>query len=197
MKLHLSLLFTFLLFSCNDANDIEYIELHEVRDFFPQSYKSNSIIVFVNSDEEELELQSEFIEKIVHQNVLNKNVEMDEFTVQLYSNVVPLNITLLGSAFLSIDLQDITPSVLASLMPLNNPSGVYMDIRITSNYSTSIYNTEFLQRLVLINKEFEDVFSVITSDFQQYNQLYLSKELGIVGFSDENENLWVYDRIKS
>ena len=173
-----------------------YIELPEVRRFYPSEYINEPIVVFKNKFGNEILMNVLYHEDIVEQDLGQSKIDMDEFTVQLFSSEHELSISLLGTAYLTQDLSTITPTILANLMPFGDTRGVKMDIRINTNTVTSSHNAEYLDQIILGEKSFQSVYSVSSEALLSYSELYLTKKEGVIAFKDVHNQLWVYDRME-
>jgi hypothetical protein len=57
-------------------------------------------------------------------------------------------------------------------------------------------NYEFVSKIKLLNKTFNEVYKVIEPKDNLLTEIYFNKEYGIVGFKDLALKLWVFDRIE-
>ncbi len=171
------------------------IELPQV-DQFTSIYNQNTKFNFVNSMSDTLVMTSDYQKTTVERSLPDDSTFfIDDYVIQLHSESNGILIVLLGTAFVSADLENINPSLNIRLMPRDR-SSIWMDIRIDEMFATSSDETEFFESRELLNKEFSIVYSVNSSEQSSFSQLYYNEEYGVIGFRDENNILWRIDSVK-
>jgi hypothetical protein len=180
---------------CKKDDLSNVIELPQVEQFL-RVYQNNTIFHFVNSDSDTIEIISHYSKEDVSKELPDGNsFVIEDFIVLLNSEYDNLNFLISGSAFVSPDREIINPSLNIGLMPFNINS-IWIDIRVSEMFATSVDETNFHNDIQILNKMFSNVYSVIASDQNSFSELYFNKEYGVLAFKDSNNTLWRIDKIK-
>ena len=196
----LLILVSLISFNCSKENISQdgTILLPSVREFISDEYKQNSFAVFNNMDQDTLVLEISYNEgTATHELGDDSSVEMEDFKISLSSiDNSNLLILIIGTAFISQDLEIIKPSVNIELMPFQS-GNVWMDIKVDEGIINSTSMSSFDQKLNLNLATFKDVYSVSENSLSSYSSLHYNKEFGVVGFKDSYEVLWSLSHFKN
>ena len=201
MKKTLLYIFTIIfLFSCgSDYGNTEenHIKLPEAINFFSNEFKSASKIVFESGEGETIEMLVNTDDRIASIDIRGEKKYLENIYISMNSEESPYYpILLQGTGLFQQSNTDIvSPLLLISYMY----GGLTDDVLVTSlninNPELELGETTFHKQITLNNKVFYDVYSEIREGHEAYSDFYYSKKKGVVAFSDENNDLWVYDKI--
>ncbi len=179
--------------SCSKDGSDDVINLPQI-DNFTAVYKNNPNLTFVNSDGEKINFVTTYEKRAIENELPNNSTYiLDDYFIQLNSSENDIEIILLGSAFVSSDLNTINPSLNIKLMPFRSNS-IWMDInpRDGTHFSTS--TTDFYTTHELIDISFNDVYAVSADNQTAFSALYYNQTNGVIGFKDGGNQLWRLDQ---
>lgn len=190
-----------LLSSCSKTNDNQYIELSIVDNFFPDEYKTGSKAVFVNSSRKSLTLSISYLDEVSEQTIGTTGLMFlqDNFFVNLTTDTGKVGILVNGSAFVNSDLSEIRPFVsylMRSGTSISN-SSLQMEARLETNQVVTTCDGNFDVSKSILGREFFNVYGAVCAENQSFSELYVNEEFGIVGFKDDENELWAFDKFEN
>ena len=155
--------------------------------------KSNDYAVFVNQNGDEKYLKitvSEGYKNFVFESIQYKS-EFFEYNLSDSSDMSYGMSTKLSNQYSTLTRVDGLCSV-ALLSGYNN--GYFPTVTLDRN--GNVIFGKALDSIVICNKTFNNVTTQLPppSEFESYSKLYFSKELGIVGFQGNYNEMWALDR---
>lgn len=178
----------------------ENLKIDIVREFLPQSYFQKTILVYKNSAKEELKLVVNSKESSAERFFDQKKYTSEQFEITLYNpkNLL-FQIILTGNTNYS-NSGEIVTTLGGILMPFNSSGSTWSTIRFDNNKPTVSFGDDFHEKILLLDNEFDDVYVTIGKDgntqHSAYSELDINSKNGVVAFRDENNELWVWDRIE-
>ena len=201
--------FGFLFFSCKSDEEAipeptppfrfengAHLTIDEIKKEFPGDlYQSSSLLIFKNEAGDERRLAPNYSEHMFERTAHGISYTFDQVNYLLFEEADPsyyfdivmsANLTSNSSSIegLSILLNGKTPGIL-------NPWLI-----LTTDDLNGDYDYGLIEEQVLLGKTFKDVLKVwtIPPDQTAYSDLFFNSEFGVIGFSDKDDVLWVYDR---
>lgn len=204
----------FTLLACSSDDHLNPVQVDEtvvitdldsdiMLDFIPQHLKDEKSVVYKNQEGEFWTLAT-----IVHHPIISQDSSFDvryttsEFQVVLYdSTQIDFELGMYSHARWRDDQKVYAINSLLNLFHRNGGvlSTVQFDAKTGDHYSE--FDT-FHERLTLLDKSFEKVYEAKAAPQDgvaptAYSQLFTSKEVGVVGFRDKANVLWVFDGISN
>jgi len=205
MKTRVLILFSYLLMiSCSkdqdtikelDTTNLNFVKYEQILSTINLDlFKKNSKVIFKNELGSEKILEINFSDSSQKQSVNGKEITLPKVAVNYYESAdtkyalyfyVATNITKNGTS----QNANFSSSIFTNLIKFKPAVG----FDHLGDPFFCIYN----QNKLLLGKTFESVYSSFPSDeYMIFSELHYSKSLGIVGFRDENNELWVFDRFE-
>ncbi len=204
-KIIFGLLLTILMVACNKEQVVlPDLMIEEVKSFLPMFYFEANTLVYTNELGEEKKLNLKLNDApIIHSNK-NNTYNADQIHIEL---IDPENenfkLDLLGTAQYLGDDASVSTTLISTLTEVNNPdAGTTLNmIRFVDGMPQATSFVVLRAAIQLNNTTFFGVFSAIGSDivqgdFHSYSELNINAEFGVVAFRDENNELWVFDRME-
>jgi len=175
-----------------------YIKLPDAINFFSNEFKNANKIVFINNENETIKMNVDSDYRISPVEFGGKDVYIEKNSISLYYEEFPhYPILLQGTGLFHHNSSNVSP-----LLLINYMHGGYVDSDYVIVGMLNIHNPElelgskrFFEEITLNNKVFKNVYSVIKEENDAFSEFYFSQKEGVVGFSDEKDDLWVYDSI--
>ncbi len=189
------------LISCSkDGDSLEnYIKLPEAINFFSEDFKSASRIIFNNNAGDSLAMNMKYRYKIDQKSVSGNERFVETNEISMSTEQYPFYpILLFAGPLFKQDSDEYWPLLNIHFMAnlgLTDEYFLISSLNIT-NPEVEFPNWKMHEEITLNNKTFTNVYSALRrTDLDAYADFYFSQEIGVVAFSDENNDLWVYDRI--
>jgi hypothetical protein len=185
----------------NDNNsDTSIVSVSPIRNFIPAPYFNGNTLVFINSNGDSKRLLTSSSESVVEQALDDMPFKSEILQINFIDpDDSDFNLIMTGSGrpigadqFLNL---------VTTLMP-SNPSGSTFNTIIFKNGSPIVdVNDDFHTTLMLLGHEFKDVYAsqglnLSQEKYEAFSELYINSEVGIVGFRDRDNELWVLDSIE-
>lgn len=200
--LFLALINLMLTSSCGDKEENftpSDTELGAIKSLLPlDQFEQNTIAVFKNKNGVEKPLNISTKLEIIQKNINNVSYQSESLHL-IYKDAddASFNITVTASSEIN-DQQTPTEIINCSLSPSN--SSVLPNIPlITIDTNGNTRAGQFHESDILLNINFDQVFlSNIydTTNQNEYEDLYYTTELGIIGFLDGQDTFWVFTRFE-
>lgn len=202
-----TLVFTLLMSCGNEGDDPiripgSHLSLESVEAFMPEQYlpEGDVEIIFVNESG---------TERTLHMNKRLYQVERvhegdtytsDQIEIGITDSLVPDFLIKLGSSSNYYGKDDIAIWLKVQLMPRhparpNSPTGAEGNIDFQSGEPD--YHRHTIEPLMNINgQSFSDVFLFSNDDVSIYTEIYYNSNTGVVGFRDDQNELWSFKEFK-
>ncbi len=189
----------FILINCGRSDySISPVEIDELYSIIPENLLNSKSICFTNANNEETCLEVTTEERIVTKLTSEKNEEYKAKQLHIYMGGMLNNrifqLSILGSTTLH-DNNDIISGLTYNSMSHMNPSGISTSINVVFKNS-ELFRDRFTESVILNGEEYSQVGLRIKDELSSYNQLYITKEHGILGFSDLNNEIWVFSGLE-
>jgi len=207
MKNIVFLISVLLVLACSEnENDLavttvegHYLNVDLVKDYLPDFYFNEAVIVYKNSTGEEWTLNTTSNESVREKTYEGAMYKAGNFEVNLFDpDNLNFHIVLTGSAQYSS--AGIGLNLGGILMPFNASGTTWNSVRFVNGEPVVGLGDDFNESITLYGRTFQDVFVRIGKDgFEQheaYSELDLNSKEGVVAFRDENNELWVFDRVE-
>lgn len=174
------------------SENSDFIKIPESINFFSDNFSQSSEIVFVKG-EEEISMSVTTVYKIEEHKVNGEIRKMEDKVIILnYGDPSIYNIYLnLTGQFVS-GTNDVNPYISISTM-IPQSSGMYTGINLLSiNGEHPVFS--YYEDKKIGDKTFLNVYAFEYEDRSAFSTLYFTSKEGVVGFTDENDEMWVYDR---
>ena len=190
-----------MVFSCSKeesftaTNNLEDIELNDIRNLIPNQLKSGKSVFYKDENGNEKKLLTSFdsVKRVAH---INESEYSQERISILYldPNNNSFSMDISGDGLYTSGLK-VQKTISAHLMPRNQSSS--SEVIEVSNGELIVREwNDFHTNLVLNSREFNNVF-IGNNDFNEtnkYDQIMFNQEVGIVSFKDDNNTLWVFNK---
>lgn len=159
-----------------------------------EPFKNNSQVIFKNEEGSERILYINFSDSTQKQNVNGKDIVLPKVAVNYYEPTdtkfalyfyVTTNITKNGTS----QNANFSASIFTNLVPFTPNVGF--------DHLGDPFFCHYNQDKLLLGKTFDSIYSSFPSEeYKMFSELHFTKSLGIVGFRDENDKLWVFERFE-
>ncbi len=207
MKNLLTLAFILTILGCSQEDNLsnaeannQHLKIDYIKNYLPSQYFNESTIVYKNSSGEELKMVSQPKESASDRTHSGINYTTDEFNITLY-NEHNSNMTIVLSGNVNLSTQgNIVATLSGVLMPFNTSGTTWSTIRFENSKPTINLGDDFRETYIVLNKEFSNTYVTIgqngSEQHSAYSELNMNSDHGVVAFRDENNDLWVFDRIE-
>ena len=171
-----------------------YIKLPDAINFFSNEFKEATSIAFKNDMDETKVLIVNSVYRVVSVDISDKKRYLENIDITLHHEDYPhYPILLHGTGLFHQNSDLVTPLLNTYFMYSNENYSIIGSLNINDEIFQS--NMSFYEEITLNNELFKNVYSIIKEENDAYSKFYFSQKEGVVGFSDENNDLWVYDKI--
>ena len=187
-----------ILFSCGKEygeSEENYIKLSDAINFFSNEFKEATRIAFKNIESETKVMTVNSLYRIVSVDISDKKRYLENIDITLHHEDYPhYPILLHGTGLFQQGSDAVSPFLGINFMYTDEKYAIISSLNISDpDFSPGLI--KFYGEITLNNVVFKNVYSVIKEENDAYSEFYFSQKEGVVGFSDENNELWVYDKI--
>jgi len=205
MKYILSIIIIASFISCNqDAAELttinEVLTVNALKEYLPAAYFNESNIVFKNEMGDEWKLSTNAKESISDRMHNQKPYKAEKFEITLFDpDNTYFQIILTGNTNYATS-GNLVLSLGGMLMPFNSSGTTWSTIRFLNNQPIVSLGDDFRDLYSVHGNEFKNTYLTIGKDgniqHSAYSELNMNSEQGVVAFRDENNELWVFERIE-
>ena len=173
------------------------LTIEEIKTFLPSSYKNESNIVFINAAGALKTLSVNYVEGTSEGTHENSTYTSEKLAVILFD---PDNTTFqikMNSSANYGHSGTVVKGLNTFLMP-NHPNMNFVRVSFENGQPTISLLDKFEETVSLLNKDFSDVYvnHERHPPAEAFSDLMVNSEFGVIAFSDENGELWVFDRFE-
>jgi len=205
MKNLFSALFTFCILinlGCKDImpvstpnNFIEgkHLEINGIKSYIPEEIKAQMKCRYSDQSGDTKELKVRYKDQVTPRILSGQSYTSDEIEITLYDESDPLfQIVIIGSANYDSDYS-ILYQIAVLMMPANPSGEIFSWIRF-DEFGQPIVTMfdDFHSTVTLNNKSFKDCFLMKGTNPDAYSEIYINSEIGVVGFRDAKNELFVF-----
>ena len=165
-----------------------------VKKLFPQDkYRNNAYVIFKDSIETEKKMTISWDEGTFH-NSSNPTDYNRYFLIEEALLTYQIEASLQANASHLQKVETLSVTIAA-----NNTSAAAWLLISYPNPKTESITSDIVAPRELLGKSFDDVYFVNCPSFPNqsgYTQIYFNEEFGVIGFTDENDNLFVFERFE-
>ena len=201
MKKSIFVLFiALLIISCEKEIGISseyHIKLPDAINFFSSDFKIASVITFKNDKDESLDMNIDYQELIALSKVGGKDRYHESNTISLYYDEYPnYPIVLKGTGLFEQGTDNVYPFLQISFMYTDEKNALIGSLDINNAFPDVGVESKIVHDEIKLNsKNFNNVYIITNEETDAYSEFYYSRQIGVVAFRDENNELWVYDKI--
>lgn len=192
----------FCVLSCSkDVNNSSgiIINIQDAINFVPSIYFSNPNIIYKNEFGEKKIISATSIENLIIE-YSNPKYKTEQFEVTLYDkDDSRFKIVLIGSGNLFESTELVT--LVTMLMPFNPSGSTTTTFRFHDSTPSLIPGVLFHSEMNLYGSDFKDVYQSFGMNgniqYDSFSEVLYNKTIGIIGFRDESNQLWVFDSFES
>ena len=194
----------FLVLACKESSVIsdspQLFRIDAVKNYLPNSYSEERDVVYVNSDGDEKILNVTYKEDLIENQNSDFTYTIEQIEIILYDPNSDFQIKLIGSS--NFDHEgSLVVSLNGFLMPFNIGGSTFGNIKFENQEPVITIFNNYHDNINLNQVSFENVFQFIGQEgdipYESYSELDINKEYGVIGFRDENNQLWNFSRFKS
>lgn len=183
------------------VSENEILSITAVKDYLPSSYFNQPNLIYINELGEEWKLSTNLNESITDRIHNQISYKTEQFRITLFD---PENnffqIVLVGSTNLSNSGNTIL-TLSGTLMPFNPTGSTWATIRFENEQPIVSLGDNFKEEYWANGRQYKNTYINIGRNNEQdqhsaYSELNINSEQGVVAFRDENNDLWVFDRIE-
>jgi hypothetical protein len=170
--------------SIDDA--LRYVPIHD--------YRENKNVYFKNAEGDTLSLSIVVTEEQKKKSFDGREYETEETTIHLTSSRIgPADLSIIVSANYSA-LNEPPLQFLWAILSSAINNGYAPSARLDSHGNPLISN--FAESLLLNQRQFQNVYYSFSppAHIISYSEIYYNSSFGIVGFRDQKNELWTFDR---
>ena len=173
------------------------LTIEEIKTFLPSSYKNESNIIFTNAAGALKTLNVNYVEGSLEKAHENATYTAEQLEVTIFDpENITFQITMIGSTNYGNN-GGVAKSLNNLLMP-NHPNMNFVHVSFENGQPTISLLDKFEETVSLLNKDFSDVYvnHERHPPAEAFSDLMVNSEFGVIAFSDENGELWVFDRFE-
>lgn len=170
--------------------------LDQVERAIPDALKTSDFAVFVNKEGEEWTFTIDYSLNERTAELQNGNsIKINSHSIRLKSTdeIDTALVLILGDVFIKPNGVDNNEFILCSIIAHDSEEFAQFDIPFAYDFIESD-DRKFHESIMILNRPFTNVYAANYADYTSYSQLYYNEEVGIIGLSDMNNELWVFDR---
>ncbi len=203
--------FVLAIISCGEENsvgdiyssELQDLSISSIIDFLPAYLTENSEVIYVNGAGQERVMYVRFELENLEREHSGRTYSSESVVVSMGDEIDrSLIIMITGDANYFLD-DEVSKSLLCWLRPFETDGSVNFSIPFDDDGPDMEHlNHQFNYRgnQTYLNREFADVYGQSGRDSEQvpftsYSELMFNSDVGIVGFRDAQDELWVFDRV--
>ena len=207
MKYLLSIICALTIIGCSSEDDIirvnsevEHYRIDYIKSYLPGGYFDGSKLIYKNLNGEDLIMDTRHEESSIDRTHNGMNYKTDGFNIIMYNQQnTNMSIVLSGNVNLSAE-GNVVATLGGVLMPSNQSGSTWSTIRFQDGQPAISLGDDFRELYSVHGMQFANTYIKIgkngNEQHSSYSELNINSEQGVVAFRDENNDLWVFDRIE-